>query len=145
MDILHILEKIAPTALSGAAGVFVSVWKFARALDSRVFKVEGAIKACNDEIAELFTKISDVKESKATEVADIKKRIQRLSATVASLSQDVDACKSSLQEYNQEMSSFIREQQEQWQTMSRTMGQIEGFLRATMKKPSGTFPGMGGQ
>ncbi len=157
-----LLEKVVPAAASGILGVGATFWRLQQGIGDRVLSLETAWKQFREkdyvrehgEVLESIKKLKEDVEHELEEVAkdlrqrsrervDARRLQQRLSERYMSLEGRVEACEKAIADLNEQYQNFAREQNEQWQTMTRTLGQLEGYLRGIGRgtKDSGKFPG----
>ncbi len=166
--LLELAWKIAAPVASGAAGVAGTLWKITKNLEDRVRVLEKErlppteswiVTFTKDEypsdLASLKKLVSDLKIDIDEELErfhdEIKgrdkehreeRRLQsKLASNYLSLLSRVSACESAASKLNDSFTQFAKGQQEQWQEISRALGNIEGWLRATnSRRTPGEFP-----
>lgn len=171
MDIASfLLDKVLPPVLAGAGGVATTIWRVTKGLKDKIEEVERQLNKLKEdntrEHGELKKESTDLKsdlekaveqfkkdvdkeideiyaalKARSKEQADLRRLVNKTQERYLTIEQRVEHCEKTINELNQEMTNYIKEQQEQWQATSRALGQIEGYLRATTRRPSGSFPG----
>lgn len=151
-----IVEKVLPPILSGAFGVLTALWRASKSLVDRVSAVEHEIAGVKQSLTSLQQVVSKQYESivesisdraKARDLVEYKKQIVKLSEQVmklqerlAALNEQTKNNEESINAVNDGMANFVREQNDQWQSMNRSLGRIEGSLReGTPRRASGSF------
>ena len=154
-----IIDKVAFPVLSGAGGVGLSVWRTSKALAARVLVLELAWKQFHEHdhprekgeaaaaLATLKADINrDLDEIRTDDRRSLRERLdaRRLQANmsdrIAQLETRMTNCERSVNTLNDQFNTFAREQNEQWQAITRALGQLEGFIKGiSAKSSSGTF------
>lgn len=135
MDLQEILvTKVLPPAVTGALGAVGTLWKFTHGITSRVSKLEGAVAALRErqEAYDRGLSHKGVSLLNGRDHADRSDtaRVQSCLERCAVLEARIGACEVATREANEAFRTFVKEQRVQWHDMTRTLGQIEGYLRA---------------
>lgn len=160
-DIVTILvDKVALPVLSGAGGVGLSIWRMSASVSRRLEAVErawkqfneidyprergeilAALKTLRQDITKELNKIHSDDTRSAKERIDARRLHANLSERVTQLEFYLENCDKSVQDLRDQLGTFVREQTELWQSMSRSMGQLEGFVKGvTNRSDHGPFP-----
>lgn len=146
-----VLSKVLPPVLSGAAGVLATAWRYAKSFTDRLAIVEKLVsdlrmhfgedppanlKALLNDLRKELTDIDTDLKRRARERSDMRRLSTRLSDRYFALDARLDACEKSISDLNTSFVTFSKEQQDQWQDMTRMLGQVEGYLRG-MTQTSG--------
>jgi len=154
-ELSTIAEKVVPAAITGLGTAALSLWRFGSGVMSRLEKLEAAVAPLptrlDAEVASLRKEVKELRDeldqfdgsirSRASkkETAGLSERLIGLEARLAQAEEGIVGITTSLKHH-------IQEQQEQWNTVHRTLGQIEGFLKGMISKKntseSGHFPPM---
>jgi len=156
-----LLERVAPAAGSGVVGVAVAIWRLQKGIGDRVLALETAwwqfsekdyarerlevldtVKGLRADVSRELEDLEKELRQRARERVDARRLQTRLSERYMSLEGRVEVCEKAIADLNDQFQSFAREQNEQWQTMTRTLGQLEGYLRGISRRvaDSGKFP-----
>jgi uncharacterized coiled-coil protein SlyX len=155
-------DKVAFPVLSGAGGVGLTVWKTSKSIAARVTLLEATWKQFHENdhprekgevAAALATLKADIeKELNAIHLDDRRSMRERLDARrlqanmsdrIAQLEMRLGNCERSVNTLNDQFQTFAREQNDQWQVMTRALGQLEGYIKGISgKNSSGTFSPM---
>lgn len=159
-DVLtFIIDKVAFPVLSGAGGVGLSVWRTSKSIAARVTVLEGIWKQFHEqdrprEKDEIAAALATLRADLNREVGDIHmddrrsmrerldaRRLQaNMSDRVSQLETRMTNCERSVNTLNDQFNTFAREQNEQWQAITRALGQLEGYIKGiSAKSSSGTF------
>lgn len=167
MSFLELAWKVVPPVVSGAVGVAGTLYKLTKSLDERVKKLEdirvrdlenhnssfstkykedvAGLKALIDELKkEIDKEVEDLYSElrgRARERLDGRRLQTKLSERYLALEGRVENCEKAINNLNESFVQFSKGQQEQWQEINRVLGTIEGWLRATTTRNSGSFPG----
>lgn len=81
-------------------------------------------------------------KARAKEQADLRRIFNKLTERYLVLETRVEAAETAVNKINESLKDFMQEQHEQWQQMSKALGQIEGYLRGISRRSStsGSFP-----
>lgn len=160
--VTFLVDKVAFPVLSGAGGVGVTIWRFSASVSARLEAVErawkqfsdhdyprernelvAALKTLRQDIAKELNKIQNDDSRSTRERSDARRLHANLSDRVAQMEFRVQGCEKAIQDLNDQFETFAKEQNELWQNMTRTLGQIEGYLRGVATRNSngpGPFP-----
>ena len=73
-------------------------------------------------------------KNKAKERADTRRLLTRLTERYIVLESRLETAEAAINTMNESLKDFMTEQQKQWQTTAKSLGQIEGYLRGTGNK-----------
>jgi len=167
-----LLTKVVAPLAAGTVGVVTGAYRMHKALEERLKTLEVSWKqfiehdyprehlelhAANDSLkAELLERLRSLREELGAHddrllqqvEAHAKKHleVQGLCAhhTVRGTTVEtrLKGCEAAIEDLNEQFRSFAQGQNEQWQTMTRTLGQLEGYLQGIMKNPGSSkmFP-----
>jgi len=143
VDLVHLLlEKVLPVVGSSAASVVLTYWRttrgFGAAIKSLTESVAGLEKALggigevlrknNEEYAAHWIKIEE-------RLTTLDKEILRLQLADATGAKELLRLQKELAELAHEVAEMVGGMQEQWLTVERTLGQLEGTLKALGARP----------
>jgi chromosome segregation ATPase len=78
---------------------------------------------------------------RAKEQADLRRIFTRLTERYIGLEARLEQAEAAINNMNDSLKDFMKGQQEQWQTTSKSLGQIEGYIRGISRRTtSGSFP-----
>lgn len=146
MDVMALVWKVGPPVASGVAGVFSALWRLTQTIEKRVadlerFKTEkypfdmaamktildGLREHINKEIEDLYTEL----RGRSRERLDARRLQTKLSERYLAMEGRVEALEKTLDALNTSFVEHAKGQNDQWQEISRALGQLEGWLRAT--------------
>lgn len=133
-------EKVAAPLLAGGAGVGTTIWRMTASMSSRLENLENAWKHFKEEEhprekLESSTTLSGLEKEKT----DVRRVLASLNERILLLERRVSVCEKDIETLDAQWRQFAKEQGEQWQDMTRTLGQLEGWMKAKTGG-SGQFP-----
>ncbi len=147
--ISFVLEKVAAPVVSGGLGVGATIWRMTASLSSRLADVEQAWKhfkddeyprdrqdlvtALNNALRPLRADIESVQtemRKESRERADVRRVLASLNERLLVIERRVAVCEKDVETLDAQWRQFAKEQGEQWQDMVRTLGQLEGWMKA---------------
>jgi len=151
-------EKVAAPLASGGLGVGATIWRMTASLSNRLEKIENAWKHFTEDVyprekqeasntlqTEVRSLRSSLGELGERELRDEKERLD-VRRVLASLNERlllaerrIAVCEKDIETLDAQWRQFAKEQGEQWQDMTRTLGQLEGWMKAKTGG-SGQFP-----
>lgn len=159
-DILtFILDKVALPVLSGAGGVGASIWRMSVTLSNRIEKLEAswilftekdypkdksdftaALHQLHQFILKELQDLRNDSKNGARERSDARRLSTSLVDRLVQLEHQLAECSKAVDTLEEQLRQFMKEQHDQWQDMTRTLGQIEGYLRGVTRGSSGIDP-----
>jgi len=142
--LLEVAKDVVPSLVTGVGGAFATLWKLGHALLERVSKLEKRFgilaaqtdgldvdaKALRADLAALAAVVHQLKGElenlrRGSVTTEKHARLYEKMAAVERRASDMDA---ELTRQMDMLTAFVKDQNEQWQSMSRLMGQLEGQL-----------------
>ncbi len=123
MDAIEVVERIAAPVLTAVGAFIGAAFRFTKRITDVETKFESAQKSWREEMDghqdEVFAKI------------------KVLEAQLKEYENSFDTFRDSSHDFakDSELARFIMEQHEQWQTIQRTLGYIEGLLKKSSSPP----------
>jgi uncharacterized coiled-coil protein SlyX len=152
-----LLEKVLPPVVSGGGGVLLAVWRLTKTLGDRVKVLEDVWKHFSEEhypldkgglISSVGTLRADMEKALSDIHTDDRRSMRerldarRLQASIVErinkMESRISSCEKAVTELNTSFQTFAKEQNEQWQSISKNLGQIEGYLKGVAAKSSGS-------
>lgn len=133
--LMELVWKVAPPVVSGIGGVIGAVWRLTQSLDRRVENLERFIKEkYPEQHAALLKEIDTVYkelQARSKERVDTRRLQTKLSERYFAIETRVENLEKTLAALNESFVEHAKGQNDQWQEISRALGQLEGWLRAT--------------
>jgi predicted nucleic acid-binding Zn-ribbon protein len=144
VDLIPYLEKAAPATLTALGSTALTLWRWGVAAAKRVETIESDIKTIKEKLKKAEQDLSTARqEASALRVLVKARATQRdmnsVQNRLTALEGKVAQMEESSVELSKSLQSYIQEQQEEWNAIHRTLGQIEGYMKA-QRKESGNFP-----
>lgn len=158
MELTELIWKVVAPVASGAAGVAGTLWRVTKDLEDRLrvvereklVQIDGHITALKTLISQLesgtnseFDKLYEELKGRGKERREERRLISRLTENYLAHQTRITNCENVITKLNESFTEHAKGQQEQWQEISRALGNIEGWLRAmsSRRSSSGEFPG----
>ena len=138
---LGAVESAIDTAKLSNMSTQISVDSTKRELLAELETLRRVLQVLRQESESEVEDINQALRVRGKEQADIRRLLTKLTERYIGLEARLEAAEATLNSMNDSLKGFMREQQEQWQTTAKALGQIDGYLRGISKRTlSGTFP-----
>jgi hypothetical protein len=153
-----LVEKVLPAAASGIGGVVVGALRFKKSITDRILILEQKLPQLEQKLtvveqgptkaesgdAKLTTRIDALEKKLQIDIGKNSKADQRLENRVVAIETRLSVLEAVNNKLNNDVHEFMKEQQDQWARINRTLGQLEGAARKMGSGTSGQFPGTKG-
>lgn len=138
-----VVEKALPPIITGAIGFAGATWRQSRKFSDRLHLLESAWRQFSEKdygrdaasFAGTVHALREELESFKREDRKERRLYSKLLERVSALEHQIGECEKALTELNAQTQEFAKEQNDQWQSMTRTLGQLEGYILGM--RPSG--------
>jgi F0F1-type ATP synthase beta subunit len=118
-----LLEKVLPPAVTGVGSALLSVWRMTARVVKRIDELQTSVASLEDRVSKLESEGSRrarVEQRGISARARMAERYAGFEGRIQGWEQQVAQLRTSFEE-------FYREQNEQWQSIVRALGRIEGY------------------
>lgn len=143
-NLLDVAKDVVPSLVTGVGGAFATLWKLGHRILERVGKLEKRFAILATQVEGLDADMKSLKSDLSHAAAAVNQlrgelesqrrgsvtteKHARLYEKMAAVERRVSDLDAELTRQMDMLTAFVKDQNEQWQTMSRLMGQLEGQL-----------------